>query len=64
MERGVRQGYLMSPTLFNIYMIDLEEMEKGQVGSIVIGKEQFWLIIYADDVVLLAQRKKELKDEI
>jgi len=40
----------MSPTLFNIYiyiyMIDLgEKMEKGQVGSIVIGKEKFWSII-------------------
>jgi len=61
-ERGVRQGCPMSSTLFNTYMMDLEEeMEKGQVGGIVIGKEKFWSIIYADDVVLLATREKELK---
>jgi len=41
-ERGVRQGCPMNPTLFNIYMIDLEEeMEKGQAGGIVIGKKKF-----------------------
>jgi len=53
----------MSPILFNIYMIDLEEeMEKGQAGGIIIGKEKFWSIIYANDVVLLATREEELKE--
>jgi len=43
--------------------IDLEEeMEKAQARGIVIGKEKFWSIIYADDVVLLAPREKKLKE--
>jgi len=34
-------------------MINLEEeMEKEQIGGIIIGKEKFWSIIFADDVIL------------
>jgi len=51
-EKGLRQGCPLSPNLFNLYIMDLEEgMEKGQAGGLVIGKEKFWTISYADDVV-------------
>jgi len=40
--------------------MDLEEgMEKGQAGGLVIGKEKFWTISYADDVVLMAKLGEE-----
>lgn len=55
----------MSPTLFNIHVRDLEEeLEKGQSGGVVIGREKFWSIMYADDMVLLAKNKSELKKMI
>ena len=61
-EKGVRQGCPMSPTLFNIYVMDLEEeMRKEQTGGVTIGKEKFWTITYADDMVLLAKSEEELK---
>jgi len=37
---------------------DLEEkMEKGQIGGVVIGKEKLWTIMYADDIVLVGERR-------
>jgi len=39
-----------------------EEMEKGQTGGVMIGKEKFWMITYADDIVLLVKREMDLKE--
>jgi len=59
----VRQGCPISPTLFNIFLMDLEtEMRKEQLGGVVVGKEKVWSIIYADDIVLLAKSEQELKN--
>ncbi|XP_024873766.1 golgin subfamily A member 6-like protein 22, partial [Temnothorax curvispinosus] len=56
-EKGLRQGCPLSSNLFNLYIMDLEErMEKGQARGLVIEKEKFWTISYADDVVLMATR--------
>lgn len=62
-ERRVRQGCPMSPpTLFNIYIMDLEEeMRKEQTGGVTIGREKFWTITYADDIVLLAKNEEDLR---
>lgn len=51
----------MNPTLFNIYLIDLEEeLKKKQTGGVLISKEKVWPISYADDIVLLAESEQEL----
>lgn len=52
----------MSPTLFNLYISDLEEeMRREQTGGVVIGKMKVWSIVYADNIVLLAKSEQELK---
>lgn len=36
-------------------------MKKEQIKSVAIGKMKLWTITYADDVVLLAKSKKDIK---
>lgn len=61
-EKGVRQGCPLSPTLFNIYMAGLEEhLRAGQEGGVVVGRKKIWSLSYADDVVLLAEGEEELR---
>lgn len=59
---GVRQGCPMSPTLFNIYISDMEkEIKKEQAGGFVVGNEKFCTITYADDISLLAETRERCK---
>lgn len=36
-------------------------MRKEQTGGVIIGKEKFWTITYADDIAVLAKSEEELK---
>lgn len=48
--------------LFNVFINDLkEEMRKKQTGEVIVGKKKVWTITYADDIVLLAKDKEDLK---
>nr|XP_046472570.1 uncharacterized protein LOC124214348 [Neodiprion pinetum] len=62
-ERGVKQGYPLSPHLFNLLLADLEEeMGRGRgVGGVELTGGRVWTLAYADDIVLLAERKEEMK---
>lgn len=62
-KRDVRQGYPLSATLFALYISDIEKyMAAGQEGGIVIGNRKIWTLAYTDDLVLLAETEKELKN--
>lgn len=54
---------MLSPTLFNLYIADLDRwFEKRGIGGIRLGKNRIWLLAYADDIVLLAKNKEALED--
>ena len=38
--------------------------ERGQDGSMVVGNKKFWSLKYANDIVLAANKKEELKSTI
>lgn len=60
---GLKQGCPLSPLLFAIYLSDLDQSFRNQTcGGIVIGKIKIYLLAYADDIVLLADRPSELAE--
>jgi len=61
--KGVRQGCIISPNLFNIYAeIVLRKTLENSDGGIRIGGCRITNLRYADDIVLLAATEEELQD--
>ena len=61
--KGVHQGYILSPCLFNLYaeyIIRNAGLEEAQAG-IKIAKRNINHLRYADDTTLMAEREEELK---
>ncbi|KAJ3660703.1 hypothetical protein Zmor_005141 [Zophobas morio] len=61
-NRGVRQGWPLSPALFAAYLGDIDEMfSKAQTGGMVVGKEKVCSLAYADNLVIVAKKREEMK---
>ena len=61
--KGVRQGYMLSPCLFNLYAEDImwnARLDKAQAGIKIAGRN-INNLRYADDTTLMAESKEELK---
>lgn len=62
-RKGVMQGCVMSPLLFNLYIADLDkEIKNRNIGGVQIGNQRIWSLAYADDVVLLANNREAIQD--
>ena len=61
LKRGVRQGSVLSPLLFNLYVNEmLNSMVKSEMGC-VIGSSRMNVIAYADDLVLISPTAPSLQ---
>ena len=61
--KGVRQGYILSPCLFNFYaeyIMRNAELEETQAG-IKIARRNINNLRYTDDITLMAESKDECK---
>ena len=52
---GVKQGDALSPTLFAVYINDLANQIKPLNCGVTCGSEQVSILLYADDIILLAE---------
>jgi len=60
--RGVRQGWCLSPILFNVYSEYLTKEALEGFGDFERGGQIIHTVKYADDHVLLAKEDKVLQD--
>ena len=61
--KGVRQGSILSPCLFNLYaeyIMKNTGLDEAQAGIKIAGRN-INNLIYADDTTLMAESKEELK---
>ena len=60
-EVGVRQGCVLSPTLFSIYINSMaDEINKSGIGIEVLGRT-IAILLYADDIVVIAESVADLQ---
>ena len=60
--KGVRQGYILSPCLFNLYaeyIMRNAGLDKAQAGIKIAGKN-INKLRYADDTILMAESEEKL----
>ena len=65
LRSGIRQGYPLSPLLFNIVLEVLASAIRQQkdIKGIQIGKEEVKLSLFADDMILYIENPKPLPQD-
>ncbi len=60
-ESGVQQGDALSSTLFSLYINDLAKDLKELNMGLPYGHEKLWALLYAEDIVILAENEEQLQ---
>ena len=58
---GVKQGCLLSPLLFDIFIDGLVDEIKRSSKGVKYGDTMIGILLFADDVVLIAESREDLE---
>ena len=59
---GVKQGDVLSPTLFNLFINGLiDDLNNGSTDPLLIGDVKVTSLMYADDIILLSESQEGLQ---
>ena len=60
-ERGVRQGYILSPILFSLYTKELAVKLRRMNAGVRIWKDKICFLLYANDVIIMSDSAEGLQ---
>ena len=63
-SRGVRQGCVLSPILFALFLNDLSSRIAESSAGVPFGDDTIHTLLYADDLVLLATSPADLQSQL
>ena len=59
---GIKQGYILIPTLFSLYIIDLADSFGNDCDPLDLNGKLVSCLLYADDIVLLLESAQGLQN--
>ena len=63
-NKGLRQGFLLSPLLVALFLKDLNNFLLKESSGITIWDIQICAMLYADDLILLAESEQDLQTQM